>query len=423
MDKIFDSIWQSLAIPQDYDSLLKHSANIILLAGTFILTLAVAWLAGRITRKLLIKIVKKAATKTKTQIDDIAIEKKLLHRLAHLVPITLFFLSTNFVPSFEDKIFLLYTAFIQKLALVLLIFLIALIIDSVLNTIETYYSGLDIALHKPIKSYLQVVKIIVFCLIAIFIISTLINRSPWALLTGIGALTAVLLLVFKDSILGLVASIQLASYDMIRIGDWIEMPKYGADGDVIDISLNTIKVQNWDKTITTIPTYAVLSDPVKNWRGMSESGGRRIKRHLEIDMNSIKFCDEEMLARFEKIHYISDYVQAKRQEVQQYNADKKVDKSLLVNGRHLTNLGTFRAYIEAYLKNHPKIHQGMTLLVRHLQPTQTGLPIEIYVFSNDQAWANYESIQADIFDHLLAILPEFDLRIFQSISDKTLMIQ
>jgi miniconductance mechanosensitive channel len=200
---------------------------------------------------------------------------------------------------------------------------------------------------------------------------------------------------------------------MVRIGDWIEMPKYGADGDVIDVSLLTIKVQNWDKTITTIPAYSLISDSFKNWRGMQESGGRRIKRPVYLDMTSVKFCDEEMLRRFEKYQLITDYIKQKRTEIAEYNKANDIDTSELINGRNLTNLGTFRAYVAAYLHHHPKIHQGLTFLIRHRPPTEKGLPLEIYVFSNDQVWANYEAIQADIFDHILAVVPMFDLRIFQ----------
>ena len=207
---------------------------------------------------------------------------------------------------------------------------------------------------------------------------------------------------------------QLSQNDMVRIGDWIEMPKYGADGDVIDVTLNTVKVQNWDKTITTIPAYALVSDSFKNWRGMSESGGRRIKRAVYIDMNSVTFCNKEMLDRFEKYQLIKSYIKSKRVEIANYNRDHFIDTSELVNGRNLTNIGTFRAYLAAYLKNHPKIHNDMTFLIRHLPPGQYGLPIEVYVFSNDQVWANYEAIQADIFDHILAVVPKFDLRVFQN---------
>jgi miniconductance mechanosensitive channel len=220
--------------------------------------------------------------------------------------------------------------------------------------------------------------------------------------------------VFKDPILGFAAGIQLSANKMVMIGDWVEMPKYDADGDVIEVGLTTVKVQNWDKTITMIPTYSLISESFKNWRGMQDSGGRRIKRSIHIDISSIRFCTGEMLERFAKIQYISDYIAEKKEEVAAHNQTHRVDTSILVNGRHLTNVGTFRAYVEAYLRHHPLINQEMTFLVRQLAPTEHGLPIEIYVFSRDKVWANYEAIQADIFDHLLAVVPEFDLQVFQN---------
>ncbi|MFW5886783.1 MAG: mechanosensitive ion channel family protein, partial [Bacteroidota bacterium] len=235
-----------------------------------------------------------------------------------------------------------------------------------------------------------------------------------SIFAGMGALAAVLMLVFKDSILGLVAGIQISAYDMVRIGDWIEMPSHNADGDVIDISLNTVKVQNWDKTITTIPTYALVSESFYNWRGMQEAGGRRIKRNISIDMKSVKFCTKEMLEKFKKIQYLKSYIEDKEKELLEFNKKNNVDEYILVNGRRLTNIGVFRKYLEAYLRNHPHIHKNMTFLVRHLQPTDRGIPVEIYVFANDTVWANYEGIQADIFDHVLAVIPEFGLRVFQS---------
>ena len=233
-------------------------------------------------------------------------------------------------------------------------------------------------------------------------------------MTGLGAMAAVLILVFKDTILGFVASIQLSANKMVNVGDWISMPKYNADGTVIDISLNTVKVQNWDKTIATIPTYALVSESFNNWKGMEESGGRRIKRSINIDMKSVDFLNKDQIDKFRKYHVLKDYITSKEKEISDYNKSLKLDEDTITNGRKMTNLGTFRKYLENYLHNHPKIHQDMTFLVRHLQPTEKGLPIEIYVFSNDQAWANYESIQADIFDHILAIIPEFGLRVFQN---------
>ena len=266
----------------------------------------------------------------------------------------------------------------------------------------------------PVKVVVQVLKLVLYSVATIAVISLIIGQSPSLLLGGLGAMTAVLMLIFKDSILGLVAGIQLSANQMVAPGDWIEMPKYGADGDVLEVALTTVKVKNWDKTITTIPTYALITESFKNWRGMSESGGRRIKRAINIDMDSIRFCDEEMLDRFAKIQYIAEYLEKKRHEISGWNAERNVDASDPLNGRQLTNLGTFRAYVVAYLRNHPMIHQEMTFLVRHLPPTEHGLPVEIYVFSRDQVWSNYEGIQADIFDHILAIAPAFDLRIYQS---------
>jgi miniconductance mechanosensitive channel len=248
----------------------------------------------------------------------------------------------------------------------------------------------------------------------VLVLSTLLDKSPIYLLSGLGALTAVLLLVFRDAILGFVAGIMISVNQLARIGDWIEMPKAGADGDVIDISLTTVKVQNWDKTITTIPAYDLISSSFKNWRGMSESGGRRIKRALPIDMRSVRFADEEMVERWSRMDLLRDYLDGKQREIEEENTARGTDLSVLGNGRRMTNLGTFRAYCIAYLRNHPRIHQKMTFLVRQLAPTDRGMPLEIYVFTNDIRWAAYEAIQSDVFDHLLAVIEEFDLRVFQA---------
>jgi miniconductance mechanosensitive channel len=238
------------------------------------------------------------------------------------------------------------------------------------------------------------------------------------LLSGLGAVTAILLLLFRDTILGFVAGIQIAANRMVNTGDWISMPKFEADGEVLQVGLTTVKVQNWDKTITTIPTYALIAEPVKNWRGMSESGGRRIKRSINIDVQSVCFCDEQMIEEFAKIRYIKTYIQKKKDELQTFNSEQKIEIQDLVNSRRMTNIGTLRAYIQAYLSNHPKLNQDMTLMVRQLPPSELGLPLEIYCFSADKNWVNYEGIQADIFDHLLAILPVFKLRAYQRMSDR-----
>jgi miniconductance mechanosensitive channel len=287
------------------------------------------------------------------------------------------------------------------------------VLDGVLNAISDVGSEATAARELPVKSFVQVLKLVLYLVAAISVLSLVIGKSPFLLLSGLGAMTAVVMLVFRDAILGFVAGIQLSANRMVSVGDWIEMPKYGADGDVVEVALTTVKVQNWDKTITTIPTYALISESFKNWRGMSESGGRRIKRALNVDMRSIRFCDEDMLRRFARIQYVADYLARKQAEIATWNDAQGVDFDAAANGRRLTNIGTFRAYIVAYLRHHPMIHQDMTFLVRQLAPTPAGLPIEIYVFSRDQVWANYESIQSDIFDHVLAVASEFDLRVYQ----------
>ena len=295
-----------------------------------------------------------------------------------------------------------------------MLFVAVLTIEAFLSSVVDIYHSYDTSRKFPVRIIVQVAKILLYAVIGIIILSTVIGKSPAFFIGGLGAMAAVLMLIFKDPILGLVAGIQLSANKMVRVGDWIEMPKYGADGDVVDISLTTVKVQNWDKTIITIPTFALVSEGVKNWRGMSESGGRRIKRSIYIDMTSVKFCNKEMTEKFSKIKYLSDYIQGKEKELSEFNSQKNIDDSVLVNGRRMTNIGTFRAYLVSYLKDHPKINKNLTFLIRQLDPGPNGLPIEIYVFSSDQVWANYEAIQADIFDHILAIIPEFELKVFQN---------
>ena len=293
------------------------------------------------------------------------------------------------------------------------------VIVSVLSASSLLSSVLEIetltrkAKRSMMQGYVDGLKIVSYVLGAIFIISIFTGRSPWGVLSILGGLTAVILLIFKDTILGFVASLQISALDLVRVGDWIEMSQYGADGDVISISIHTVKVQNFDKTITTIPTYAMVSSSFKNWRGMQESQGRRIKRPLLIDLHSIRFCDEDLLTRLKKIEILKEYLDSKEEEIKTYNTTHSFTASTPLNVRRQTNVGIFRAYINAYLKNNANINPDMTFLVRQLPPTDHGLPIEVYVFSKDQKWANYEAIQADIFDHLLAAAPEFGLRLFQ----------
>ena len=388
------------------EGLAENVAGTIGWLAVAVAILILAWLSNVIAKQILLRIVAFFIRRSKTRWDDALQNRKVFVRFSHLAPILVIYFGAAALPSIQDML--------ERVSIAYMYFMGMLILYAFLNAANDIYEEYDVSREKPIKGYIQIVQIITMLFIAILIFARLIGRSPVALLTGLGAMTAILILVFKDTILGLVASLQLSFNDMVRRGDWIEMQKFGADGDVIDVSLHTIKVQNWDKTITSIPSYALISDSFKNWRGMSESGGRRIKRSINIDMNSIKFCTADMIARFKKIQHITEYIEKKTDEIEQHNEKTRADTTTLVNGRHLTNIGTFRAYVVAYLKNHPKIHQGMTFLVRQLQPTEHGLPIEIYVFSNDQAWANYEAIQADIFDHILAVVPEFDLRVYQS---------
>jgi len=370
------------------------------------IVLLLAWLLYIVAKKIILRILSSIIRKSQIKWDDVLLKHRVFERLSHLVPALVIYAFAAAFPQAE--------LFIQKLCMSYMIIIGLMVVNSLLNTVLDVYRTFEISKQRPIKGYVQVIQIFLYVVAGIFVIATLMGKSPWYFISGLGALTAVLILVFKDSILGLVSSIQLSTNNMVQIGDWIDMPKYGADGDVIDFSLNTVKVQNFDKTITTIPTYALMSDSFKNWRGMSESGGRRIKRAISIDMNSVGFCTNEMLDRFEKFQLITDHIKQKRKEIAEFNKAHDIDTSLLINGRNMTNLGTFRAYIIAYLRNHPKIHNDMTFLVRYLSPAKDGMPIEIYVFSNDQAWANYEAIQADIFDHILAVLPQFDLRVFQN---------
>jgi miniconductance mechanosensitive channel len=289
----------------------------------------------------------------------------------------------------------------------------AAVVDALLSFVVLRAKKTPALADKPVNSWVQVVKIMVWLFAVIVIIATLLDKSPWALLGGLGALTAVLMLVFKDSIMGLVASIQISALNLVRVGDWVEIPKYGTDGDVIEISLNTIRVQNWDKTISSVPTYALISDGFKNWRGMSESGGRRIKRSVRIDLNSIGFLDDSAFDKLTKVQALAPYLKQRKQEITEWNATQDIDNTNHANGRRLTNVGTFRAYLESWLAANPSINKDMTFLVRQLASDEFGLPIEIYIFSSEQRWAQYEGIMADIFDHVFAVLPEFNLRPYQ----------
>lgn len=369
-----------------------YLSNILAVIAIIIICMS----ANVVVKSFLMRAVKAYITKTKYKWDDIIFEKKVLQELARIVPGIVVY---AFAPAFPA-----YESWIQRIASVYMVIIVLLAVDKLLNALDDIYRKSSGEKARPIKGYLQVVEIIIFIIGIILIISFIINRSPWIMLSGIGAATAIGSLIFKDSILGLVASVQLTANDMVKLGDWIEMPAYGADGNVIDITLHTVKVQNWNKTISMIPTQALINQSFMNWSGMQESGGRRIKRHIYIDMNSIRFCTEEMLERFSQNPSLKEYLDNKKKENLQP-----------------TNLGVFRAYLIDYLKNHPKLNKKMTMMVRQLQPTEKGLPIELYVFTDGTAWVNYEMVQWDIFEHIFAILPEFDLRVYQNPSGYDLM--
>lgn len=372
----------------------------------FVFIVIFSIVAYYIVKCMVLKIIRPLLLKSKHKSGNLLIEHKIPQKMAMIVPAFLIYALSPMLMHGQD--------WVRRFAFCFMIFAILRTIDKLLDVINDMYRKTEASKTRPIKGLLQITKIILYIIGAVLAISVLMDRSPVLLLGGIGAASAVLMLIFQNTILSFVASIQLTENDMLRIGDWIDMPSHHADGDVVEISLHTVKVENWDKTVTMIPTYAMVSGSFKNWRNMQESGGRRIKRSFYIDMNSIAFCTQEMLERYQKVQYIQDYLLEKTREIDAYNKDNQIDFSSLVNGRRLTNLGTFRAYLDAYLKHHPKVHPDLLALVRHLEPTEHGLPIELYLFTNTTVWVDYEVIQADIFDHILSIISEFDLRIFQS---------
>jgi len=374
------------------------------------ITILIGFILDRIVREVLLGLFERIAKKSKNDWDDLLIEKKVFSALAHLVPILFIFYIMPIIfedyPTWHDGFVKISRLFLTIFAMV--------IIFRVLDVIKALVERLNSFKDKPMDSYFQLAKIIIGIILGILALSILANKSIGYFLGAFGAMTAVILLVFRDTILGFIASIQLSANDMVRVGDWVQMEKYGADGDVLQINLTTVKVQNWDKTITTVPTYSFISDSFKNWRGMQETGARRIARSIHINQQSVKFCSSEMLERFKKIHILKGYVEGKEGEIKEYNESQNVDTSHVSNGRRMTNLGTFRAYLVKYLQNHPKIDQDLTLLVRQLPPDEHGIPIQIYCFCKDIAWVNYEEVQSSIFDHTLAVVPQFDLEIFQS---------
>ncbi|WP_428982844.1 mechanosensitive ion channel family protein [Paraglaciecola aquimarina] len=372
-----------------------------------------AWLSLRISGLFLTGRMTSLVMKSKNNFDDQLHKFSFFRRSRHIFPALIIYVLSGVL---IENISLL--VFLQKSALIYILIVAVKASSALLNAIEGTYNASNLAKKAPITGFVQVGKLFVVIVAGLLIISNLLDKSPLLLLSGLGAVTAILLLLFRDTILGFVAGIQIAANRMVNTGDWIEMAKYGADGDVLEVGLTTVKVQNWDKTISTIPTYALITESVKNWRGMSESGGRRIKRSIYLDIQSIQFCDEAMLNEFSNIRYIQSYIDSKKQQLQAFHQEQKIDNQDLVNSRRLTNIGTLRAYMQAYLVAHPKINQDMTLMVRQLPPTELGVPLEVYCFCSDKAWVNYEAIQGDIFDHFLAMLPIFNLRAYQRVSDR-----
>lgn len=389
-----------------FNNLIKGSdGDIFMDIAVIISVIILAIIVDLVAKRVILKFVKKVVEKSKNKWDDIFYEKKSFLILTHIFPAMIVYLSGYYFRSFFE--------IIEKSVLVYLLILLYIFLDSFLNSVDDIYNSFEFSKSKPIKSYIQLVKVILFLIIGLFVVATIIGKSPWKLLGGIGAMTAILMLVFKDLILGLVAGIQLSFNKMVKIGDWISMPSYGADGDVIEIGLTTLKVRNFDKTITTIPVYALVSNSFKNWDGMVSSGCRRIKRSINIDLTTIKFANSSLIEKLKNVNYLNDYILNKEKEIDEFNKNGNFDLNIGINGRRQTNIGLLRAYIKEYLDRNTNVDNNLSIIVRQLQPANNGLPLEIYCFLKETRWAYYEGIQSDIFDHILAIIPEFELEIFQ----------
>lgn len=401
----YEAWLQSIGLNSDMAQFAKVATS---LAAIILLSV----IANFIAKKIIVAGLTSISKRTKSNWDDFLVNRKVFHKLSHLAP-ALVIQFTIGVALYDYNPDL--TMLIEKFTYVYIAAAWIFVISSLLDALHDMYLTLDVSKSRPIKGYVQLVKIIVYIVGGIVIISILFNKNPMNLLFGMGASAAILMLVFKDTILGLVASVQVSANNMVKPGDWIEMPSRGADGNVLEITLNTVKVQNWDRTISTIPTYALVSESFTNWKGMEEGkDGRRIKRSIFIDMRSVKFCSPELLEKLKRIHYIKDYIEKRTKEIEEYNTKMGFDTTMPVNGRRMTNLGVFRKYLEEYLTNHPNVNSNAIQMVRQRQPTDHGLPLEIYCFSAEKAWVIYENVQSDIFDHILAVVPEFELRIFQS---------
>ena len=372
---------------------------------------AIAFVSDFVCRQLLLRVVKRIVARTKVTWDDILFEDRVLRRLCHIVPpVLIYFLLPLAFPPESGMV-----AFVLKLLLIYVIAVVLRFVNAFLKALHDVADQKEELQGKPLKGLMQTGQVIAFFVCIILIISILIDKSPARLLAGLGASAAILMLVFKDSIMGLVSGIQLTANDMLHVGDWISMSKYGVNGRVTEVTLNTVKVRNWDNTIVTVPPYLLISDSFQNWRPMQDSGGRRVMRSVNIDMNSVRFCTPEMLDRFRKIRLLKDYIDETERLIAESNEQAGVENDPEpVNGLHQTNLGVFRAYLERYLRSLAGINQEMMLMVRQLQPTEKGLPVELYFFSKVTEWTVYEKVQADVFDHVLAVIPEFGLRVFQN---------
>jgi miniconductance mechanosensitive channel len=375
--------------------------------------LLAAYLGYFFASRLLLVVVRWRGKRSVSAWYSALINNRVGEKLAQLLPVAIILVGADFLPGINEQV----EHHVLNLTSAYLFVVATLTIVAMLNAVNDIYESKAEARQRPIKGFIQLVQLVVMILGGLLFIAAVLDRSPVLLLSGFGAMTAVLFLIFKDTVLSLVASVQLTAQDMVRVGDWIEMPQLGADGDVVDVALHTVKVQNWDKTITSIPTHRLISDSFKNWRGMSASGGRRIKRALYLDAASVHFLTADEVERCKRFLLLEEYLDGKEGELAEYNRElagaTTVERDAAVNMRRLTNIGTFRAYAYRYLRQHPKIRQNMTLMVRHLSPGPEGIPIEVYCFAATTAWKEYEDIQADIFDHLMAIVPEFGLRLFQ----------
>lgn len=387
------------------DDSLNLANQIILI----LLILALAFFSDWFCRKVLMRGVSRLTRKTKVKWDDILFNDKVLDNFCHIVPpVIIYVLIPLAFPEHSE-----FLAFLLKMCMIYIIAVCIRFVSVMLGVIFELTNQKEEMRNRPLKGVFQIVQVGLFFVGTILIISILIDKSPLHLFAGLGASAAILMLVFKDTIMGLVSGVQLSANDMLRPGDWITMPKYGADGTVIEVTLNTVKVKNWDNTVTTIPPYALVSDSFQNWRSMQEGGGRRVKRSINLDMTSVRFCSSEMLDRFRNIALLKAYIEETERNVRIYNETNHIDESNPANGLRQTNLGVFRAYLECYLRSLPQVNKEMTFMVRQLQPTEKGIPLEIYFFSIEKSWIPYEKVQADVFDHLLAVISEFDLRVFQ----------